>query len=331
MWRDHTARAHAALGEFQDPQRRAFDCRSCGTHRGDDTASLMTFQPRPTGGGVVEPRITGGDLAGHGSEPILLVRIAGTPACPQVIEGRIQHGVHASDVDRCEPYRPGAEPRLPKIIVRCSQKVFRRHLHAIEINDMAARRPHAEWVPPRSVDWQVLDWRNGHLPAIWGGSRNQRESQSIDAACKVLFAAQSPFIERNRRSRRVSIPDTEERASSREGLESLALVWCAKHVDEKERVDMALEDSSNAEIAAPYGGKRAEQQSGILVFKRGGSGQSQPAQTVEGGQRERTMAVVHRRICACDRGKRFIGDPLTRFMRHGWHPRGRLSFRLAAQ
>src|ERR1700761_2617112 len=102
----------------------------------------MTFYSRPGRGSVVEPSIAGGALVPHRSESMLLVRIAAPPAFQQVIEGRIQHGVHAPDMDSHEPYCARGEPRFPKIVVRGPQKVFGRYLHTIKINDMAPRRAH---------------------------------------------------------------------------------------------------------------------------------------------------------------------------------------------
>ena len=122
------------------------------------------------------------------------------------------------------------------------------------------------------------------------------------------------IIERDSGAGRVGIPDAEQRAARRKRPIVRTLLRAPEHIDQKQRVDMALENPAHAQIASPDGGKYAKKLGSFVQPQRRSADQSEAPQAVESRGRKCPVAVPRCGFCARGLRQRLVANPLTRFM-----------------
>ena len=163
-------------------------------------------------------------------------------------------------------------------------------------------------------DGPTANCNHGHLAAARRRYRNQGIAQAVHAASEVLLAAQMSIIERDGGAGRVGIPDAEQCISRRKRSIMRALLRAPEHINQKQRVNMALENPPHAQIASPDGGKYAKKPGRFVQPQRRSTDQSEVSQAGESRARKRPVAVPRRSFCARRLRQRLVANPLTRFM-----------------
>jgi hypothetical protein len=140
---------------------------------------------------------------------------------------------------------------------------------------------HAERPPPTAVHGPADNCNHGHLAAARRHYRNQGIAQAVHAAGEVFLAAQMPIIERDGGAGHIGIPDAEQCTARCKRLTMRALLRAPEHMDQKQRVDVALENPPDAQIASPDVGKYAKKPGRFVQPQWRSADQSEVPQAVE--------------------------------------------------